>query len=143
MSDPTDFDSFLGLVFDEVSAERVTAHLDLEMRHMQPYGILHGGIYCTIVESLASVAAATWAMAQGMVGVVGVHNATDFLRSVRDGTIAGEALPIHRGRTQQLWQVDITVAGSDRILARGQVRLQNLRDADAIGGITRPLPSGA
>lgn len=142
MSDPIDFDSWLGLVFDHVSGDRVTAHLELAPQHMQPYGILHGGVYCAIVETLASVGAATWAMDQGMVGVVGVHNATDFLRSAREGTIAGEATPLHRGRTQQLWQVAIGVAGVDRVLARGQVRLQNLADSDAIGGITRPAPLG-
>ena len=137
MSDPVTFDSWLGLSFDEVSAERVTAHLELSSHHMQPYGLLHGGVYCAIAETLASVGAATWAMEQGMVGVVGVHNATDFLRAARDGVIAAEGTPIHRGRTQQLWQVDITVSDSDRLLARSQVRLQNLRDGDAVGGMAR------
>jgi uncharacterized protein (TIGR00369 family) len=131
-----DFHSWFGLVFDDVAGDRITAHLELAAHHMQPYGILHGGVYCSIVETLASVGAATWATEQGMVGVVGVQNATDFLRSVREGTIAGEGRPIHQGRTQQLWQVQITVADSDRILARGQVRLQNLLDATAIGGIS-------
>ena len=135
MSDSIDFHTWLGLVFDEVSGDRVTAHLELAPHHMQPYGILHGGVYCSIVETLASVGAAQWALEQGMVGVVGVHNATDFLRSARDGIIAAEGTPLHRGRTQQLWVVEITVAGSDRNLARGQVRLQNLREAEAIGGI--------
>lgn len=135
MSDSIDFDSWLGLVFDEISGDRVAAHLELAAHHMQPYGILHGGVYCSIVESLASVGGAQWAIEQGMVGVVGVHNATDFLRSAREGSIAGEATPLHRGRTQQLWVVEITVAESDRVLARGQVRLQNLRDAAAIGGM--------
>jgi uncharacterized protein (TIGR00369 family) len=142
MSDPIDFDSWLGLVIDDVSGDRVTAHLDLTAHHMQPYGILHGGVYCSVVESLASIGAATWAMEQGMAGVVGVHNATDFIRSAREGAIAAEALPVHRGRTQQLWQAVITVADSDRVLARGQVRLQNLQTADAIGGITRSGPPG-
>lgn len=135
MSD-TDFHAWLGLVFDHVAADRVTAHLELAPHHMQPYGILHGGVCCSIVETLASFGAATWATEQGMVGVVGVHNSTDFLRSVREGTIVGEGTPIHQGRTQQLWQVEITVADTDRMIARGQVRLQNLRDAAAIGGVS-------
>ena len=140
MSDSLDFDAWLGLVYDHVSGDRVTAHLDLAPHHMQPYGILHGGVYCSIVETLASVGGAEWARSQGMLGVVGVHNATDFLRSARDGVIAGVGTPLHRGRTQQLWVVEITVQGADRVLARGQVRLQNLRDAEAIGGMTRPGP---
>lgn len=142
MSDRTDFDSWLGLVFDDVSGEGATAHLDLGPQHMQPYGILHGGVYCAIVETLASIGGATWAIERGMVGVVGVHNATDFLRSAREGTIAGTGTPVHQGRTQQLWQVEITVAGTSRTLARGQVRLQNLKDADAIGGMAGSMPPG-
>ncbi len=136
MSGAVHFDAWLGLVLYEATADRVTARLDVAPRHTQPYGVVHGGVYCSIVESLASVGAATWAMEQGMVGVVGVHNSTDFLRSTREGELFGEACPVHRGRTQQLWEVVIQVDGTERVLARGQVRLQNLRDADAIGGIT-------
>jgi 1,4-dihydroxy-2-naphthoyl-CoA hydrolase len=140
MSDAAHFDAWLGLVLDEATADRVTARLVVTPSHTQPYGVVHGGVYCSIVESLASVGAATWAMEKGLVGVVGVHNATDFLRSTREGTLLGEAVPVHRGRTQQLWEVVIRLDGSDRVLARGQVRLQNLRDAEAIGGITMSRP---
>ncbi len=136
-----DFDQFLGLHYEEITPDRCTARIEVTDHHKQPYGILHGGVLCSMVETLASVGAATWAMAEGMAGVVGVHNATDFLRSTRDGTIFGEATPIHRGRSQQLWQVAITLNDTDRLLARGQVRLHNLQQADAIGGIDRVGPS--
>ncbi len=135
-----DFDTFLGLQYDEISTDICTAHREVTDHHNPPYGILHGGVLCSMVETLASMGAATWAMAEGMAGVVGVHNATDFLRSTRDGTIVGEATPIHRGRSQQLWQVVITLDDTDRLLARGQVRLHNLQQADAIGGINRAGP---
>ncbi|HSJ29435.1 MAG TPA: PaaI family thioesterase [Acidimicrobiia bacterium] len=134
MPDPHDFDSFLGLTVDHVSSDLVTAHLEISPRHLQPYGVVHGGVYCAVVESLASMGGASWAMEREMVGVVGVHNATDFLRSAREGVMVGRAVPVHQGRTQQIWQVEIML--EDRLLARGQVRLQNLRDAEAIGGIT-------
>jgi 1,4-dihydroxy-2-naphthoyl-CoA hydrolase len=140
--DPTDFDSWLGLVFDESGPDRVAAHLEVTDQHKQPYGIVHGGVYCAIVETLASMGGASWAMEQGMLGVVGVHNATDFLRSTREGTVRGEAVPIHRGRSQQLWQVVLTLGDSERVLARGQVRLHNLQQAESIGGMTKPMPSG-
>lgn len=143
MSEPIDFDNWLGIQYDEISPDRCTAHLEVTDRHKQPYGILHGGVLCSLVEALASVGGATWAMAEGMAGVVGVHNATDFLRSTREGTIVGEATPIHRGRSQQLWQVVITLDDTDRLLARGQVRLHNLQQADAIGGINRIGPREA
>jgi len=120
------FDKEIGLEFTEISPDRTRARLNLAPRLLQPMGIAHGGVYCAIVESLASVAAYTWMAAKGGGGsVVGVNNNTDFLRAVGSGTIYGTALPIHRGRRQQLWQVTI-VDSDERLVARGQVRLQNL-----------------
>jgi uncharacterized protein (TIGR00369 family) len=79
-----------------------------------------------MIESMASVAAFTWLNNRGNGGnVVGVNNNTDFLRSISSGIVYGSAEPIHRGRRQQLWVVTIT-DDSDRVVARGQVRLQNL-----------------
>ncbi len=76
---------------------------------------------------MASCTAACTARSSGNQGkVVGVANQTDFLRSVRVGELLAEALPIHRGRSQQLWAVEI-MDGDGRLAARGQVRLQNLR----------------
>jgi 1,4-dihydroxy-2-naphthoyl-CoA hydrolase len=88
---------------------------------------VHGGVYCSMIESMASVAAFTWLATQGDSNrnVVGVNNNTDFLRSINSGMVYGTAEPIHRGRSQQLWLVTIT-DDSDRVVARGQVRLQNL-----------------
>ena len=92
-------------------------------RHHQPYGIVHGGVHCAAIETAASVAAAAWYGDRGR--VVGVSNQTDFLRAVRDGELTATASPIHRGRLQQLWLVEITDE-EHRLVARGQVRLQNL-----------------
>jgi uncharacterized protein (TIGR00369 family) len=64
--------------------------------------------------------------------VVGVSNQTDFLRSVRDGRLTATGTPIHRGRSQQLWLVEVTDE-QDRLVARGQVRLQNLTAAKDTG----------
>jgi 1,4-dihydroxy-2-naphthoyl-CoA hydrolase len=119
------FDKELGLVFTEINPDRTRAQLDVVPKLLQPMGIVHGGVYCSIVESLASVAAYTWIAANGGGSVVGVNNNTDFLRAISNGTIYGTATPVHRGRRQQLWIV--TIADSDdRVVARGQVRLQNL-----------------
>ncbi len=119
----------------EVGPDRAVGQIALAPHHNQPYGVVHGGVYCTLVETLASTGAAMWALDQGMAGCVGVHNATDFLRSTREGVLVGEATPIHRGRTQQLWQVEVTRQGDGKLMARGQVRLQNLSDASVIGGM--------
>jgi uncharacterized protein (TIGR00369 family) len=78
-----------------------------------------------MVESMASTAAYTWISANGGGAVVGVNNNTDFLRAIGSGTVYGTATPVHRGRRQQLWIVTIADSG-DRLVARGQVRLQNL-----------------
>jgi 1,4-dihydroxy-2-naphthoyl-CoA hydrolase len=119
------FDKELGLVFTEISPDRTRAQLDLVPKLLQPMGIVHGGVYCSMVESLASVAAYTWIASNGGGSVVGVNNNTDFLRAISSGTVHGAATPVHRGRRQQLWIV--TIADSDdRLVARGQVRLQNL-----------------
>jgi 1,4-dihydroxy-2-naphthoyl-CoA hydrolase len=119
------FDKEMGLVFTEISPDRTQAQLDVQPKLLQPMGIVHGGVYCSMVESLASVAAYTWLSVNGGGSVVGVNNNTDFLRAIRSGTVYGAATPVHRGRRQQLWIVTISDT-DDRLVARGQVRLQNL-----------------
>lgn len=119
------FDKEIGLVFTELTPDVARAQLDVQPKLLQPFGIVHGGVYCSMVESMASVAAYTWLAAHGGGAVVGVNNNTDFLRAIGSGTVYGVAEPLHRGRLQQLWVV--TVTGDDgRVVARGQVRLQNL-----------------
>jgi 1,4-dihydroxy-2-naphthoyl-CoA hydrolase len=129
------FERLIGLEIVEATVDRVVGSLDVNDRHKQPYGIVHGGVYCSIVETLASIGAALWALERGIPAVVGVSNATDFLRSVREGSVTGVATPVHRGRTQQLWQVEISRAGDAKPVARGQVRLHHVADAEAIGGV--------
>jgi 1,4-dihydroxy-2-naphthoyl-CoA hydrolase len=113
----------LGLQFTEVSGNRVRAYWKLGPELHQSHGIVHGGAYCTAVESLASIGASVWFGPKGR--VVGVNNNTDFLRAASVGTHFGEATPLHRGQSQQLWQVVITNE-QNQVVARGQVRLQNM-----------------
>lgn len=128
------FDKELGLTFLEVTPDGGRAQLTLTDKLLQPWGIVHGGVYCAIIESLASVSGHVWLTANGGGTVVGVNNNTDFLRAVSSGTVTAVSTPIHRGRRQQLWQIVITVTddkGDDKVVARGQVRLQNLPDERA------------
>lgn len=113
-----------GLQFDEVGARRVTGWIDLGPEHHQPWGLVHGGVYTTAVETAASVGASMAAEEHGLVAV-GVNNNTNFLRSMTEGRVAVVAEPVQQGRTQQLWEVRIT-DGEDRLVAVGQVRLQNI-----------------
>ncbi|WP_459546387.1 PaaI family thioesterase [Nocardia sp. X0981] len=117
------FAGLLGLRITELGPDRVVGEWTVTPQHHQPAGIQNGGVLCTVVETLASTGGAVWYGARGT--VVGVNNSTDFLRAVSEGTLTGAATPIHRGGLQQLWQVVITDADA-RLIARGQVRLQNL-----------------
>ena len=135
--DASHLDDLLGLTYEEMSADRVTASLLPDDRHRQPFGLVHGGVYCSIVESLGSVGSSLYALEHGMLGSVGVNNSTDFLRSHRDGRLNAVATPIHRGRTQQLWLVEIARAEDSKPVARGQLRTYNLVSGDEIGGMTR------
>lgn len=115
--------ALLGLEFGEMSGDRVVIRWRVRPELHQPYGIQHGGVYCAVVETAASVGGSLWLGERGK--VVGVANQTDFLRAVRDGELTAVGTPLHRGRSQQLWQVEITDE-AERLVARGQVRLQNL-----------------
>ncbi len=118
---------------EELSPDHSRVRLEIDARHAQPHGIVHGGTYATLIETAASTAASVWAMANGMRAAVGVSNTTDFYRSHRTGPVVADATPVHRGRTQQVWQVEITRVDDGKLLARGQVRLQNLQSMSAIG----------
>ncbi|MGZ4426416.1 MAG: PaaI family thioesterase [Nocardioidaceae bacterium] len=118
-----EFVRYLGVEFTEISGDKVVATWSAEPKLHQPYGIVHGGVHCSLVETLASIGAALWLGDKGK--VVGVNNNTDFYRAVRSGTLTSTALPLHRGRSQQVWLVE-TVDEQGKVAARGQVRLQNL-----------------
>lgn len=124
------FTGLIGMQVVELGPDRVVLRWEVRPELHQPYGIVHGGVYCAAVETAASYGAAYWWHGRGH--VVGVSNQTDFLRAVREGSLTATATPLHRGRLQQLWQVEIhdDIA---RLVARGQVRLQNIEDAERLG----------
>jgi 1,4-dihydroxy-2-naphthoyl-CoA hydrolase len=109
----------------EASGSRVTGHVDLGPDQHTPWGVVHGGLYCSVVESAASIGASLAVQDRGQFAV-GVNNNTDFLRAMTEGRIEVAAEPIQQGRTQQLWQVLLTRADDGKLVARGQVRLQNI-----------------
>ncbi|HSJ85487.1 MAG TPA: PaaI family thioesterase [Acidimicrobiia bacterium] len=119
-----------GIELTDASSDSCQGKIVINENHHQPYGVVHGGVYCTLIETLASTGAALWAMESGMAGCVGVSNQTDFIRASTDGVLIGLATPVHRGRTQQLWQVTVTRENDGKLVARGQVRLQNVESTD-------------
>lgn len=124
------FTGLVGMEITELGPDRVVLEWKVRPDLHQPYGILHGGVYCTAVETAASYGAALWFGTRG--NVVGVSNQTDFLRAAREGALTATATPVHRGRLQQLWQVEIH-DHDRRLVARGQVRLQNIESTERLG----------
>jgi 1,4-dihydroxy-2-naphthoyl-CoA hydrolase len=109
----------------EVSGSRVTGTLMLGPEHHTPWGVVHGGVYTTAIETAASVGASAAVRDQGMFAV-GVTNTTDFIRPMRAGRVDVVAEPLTQGRTQQLWQVDVVRHDDGKRVAHGKVRLQNV-----------------
>jgi uncharacterized protein (TIGR00369 family) len=125
LTKPSEFMTLLGIQFDEVQPTRVTGSVAADERHHQPWGLVHGGLYTTAIETFATTGAYEAVKDRGQ-QAVGVANATDFLRPHQSGRLNVVASAIHQGRTQQLWQVEIHRAEDDKLVARGQVRLQNI-----------------
>ena len=115
-----------GFRLGSVTGQRVTGVLDAGPDQHTPWGVVHGGVYCAVVEAAASVGASAAVSTEGRFAV-GVNNNTDFLRATTQDRLDVVAEPIQQGRTQQLWQVLITRADDGVLVARGQVRLQNVR----------------
>lgn len=113
----------------EATGTRVAGTVDTGPQQHTPWGVVHGGLYCTVIESAASIGASAAVAERGQFAV-GVNNSTDFLRPMTAGRLQVVAEPIQQGRTLQLWQVVLTRAEDGKVVARGQVRLQNV-----------PLPS--
>ena len=117
------FDKTIGLQITSATADEVVATIEVTPALLQPYGLLHGGVLCSVVETLGSVGGAVWFGDRG--NVVGVNNSTHFLRAVREGTLTAVAHPVQRGGSQQLWRVEVRDA-EERLVATGDLRVANL-----------------
>jgi len=131
------FEVALGLTFTRASPDEVICEVPVGPHLVQPYGLVHGGVYASIVETLASVGAALFAMPRGQT-TVGLENTTSFLRAVRSGKLIGTARPLHRGRATQVWEVE--VRGEDgKLAATGRVRMLCLEPGATVAGETVTL----
>ena len=101
------FDALYGLEVVEIDEERVLARVPVRDAIKQPMGLVHGGVYASIAESITSIATARAVMQQGNYAV-GLANQTSFVRPITEGTIHAEAIRRHHGRTTWLWDVTIT-----------------------------------
>lgn len=109
----------MGLTIVKLDKDEVVIEWTVDERHRQPYGLVHGGVHCGVVETACSLGAGM--NAQGA-GVVGVENHTSFVRAVRDGKLRAVARPLHVGARAQLWEARIADE-QDRLVATGRVRL--------------------
>ncbi len=121
----------MGIVLLSATPEEVTCEWEVKEKHHQGYGIVHGGVHCGVIETLASVGAAVVAHPRGQ-RVVGLENNTSFIRAVRSGKLRGQAKPVTRGRTSQVWEVWIRDE-QEQFVAQGRVRLLCVDEKRALG----------
>lgn len=126
------YDQALGLRFVRVSADEIAAEMTVDEKHLQPFGLVHGGVYAGMVETLCSVGAAMSSQAEGK-NVVGLENSTTFLRATRSGTLHGSATPLTRGRRTQVWETRIE-DDEGNLLATGRVRLLCIDSGSRVAG---------
>ena len=98
------FDRLYGLRLLACSDSEVSAEVTVREELKQPAGLVHGGVYAAIAESMASLATALAVMEQGDMAV-GLANNTSFLRPITEGVIHAQATRVHRGRTTWVWDV--------------------------------------
>jgi 1,4-dihydroxy-2-naphthoyl-CoA hydrolase len=105
--EPVGFDRLYGLELVSANDEEIRARVAVRDELRQPAGLVHGGVFASIAESITSMA--TWAAVHGEGRTAqGLSNQTSFVRPIVDGTIHAVARRRHRGRTTWVWEVDIT-----------------------------------
>jgi 1,4-dihydroxy-2-naphthoyl-CoA hydrolase len=123
----------MGITITLATSDEVRAEMTVGPEHLQGYGIVHGGVHCGLIESLASIGAALFALPRGQ-SVVGLENNTSFVRAVRAGAkLRAVSTPITRGRRTQVWEARV-LDDKDQIVATGRVRLLCIEPDQAIAG---------
>lgn len=135
LAEDSAFDRYYGLRIVACSGDEVRAELDVQPHHLQPTGIVHGGVHCSIAEALASFGTNQAVGPRGKVGL-GLSNATSFLRPAASGRLSASAVPCHRGRTTWVWDVTIRdEAGRTCAISRVTIAVRDL-PADGNGSPT-------
>ena len=125
------FDAFYGLELLELGAQRARGRLRVRPEHLQPFGLLHGGLYASIAEGLASFSTASVVLDRGF-GASGLSNHTSFLRPVTAGTVHALASCKHAGRTTWVWEIEMTDdAGRLCAISRVTIAIRPLGPGDA------------
>lgn len=101
------FDAHYGLEILELTPEFGRAQVRVRDEHRQPFGLVHGGVYAAIAESLASHTTGVGVFREGKIAT-GLSNQTSFLRPITEGTIHARAVRKHAGRTTWVWEVEMS-----------------------------------
>lgn len=113
----------MGVSLTKATPEEVVAELQVADAHLQPFGLVHGGVHAGLVETACSIGASLNVGAGQQ--IVGVENHTSFLRPVREGRLQAVAKPIQRGRRAQLWETNIYDAAG-KLVASGRLRVLSI-----------------
>jgi 1,4-dihydroxy-2-naphthoyl-CoA hydrolase len=123
----------MGVTITSATQDEVRAELTVGTEHLQGYGIVHGGVHCGLIESLASIGAAIFALPRNQ-SVVGLENNTSFVRAVRAGAkLHAVSTPITRGRRTQVWEARV-LDEQERLVATGRVRLLCIEQDQELAG---------
>jgi len=123
----------MGVTITAASKDEVRAELTVGPQHLQSDGIVHGGVHGGVIESLALIGAALFAVPRGQ-SVVVIENSTSFVRAVRTGAkLRAVATPLTRGRRTQVWVAQV-LDEEDRLVASGRVRLLCLEQDTTLVG---------
>src|SRR3954447_21706535 len=106
-------DGILGFEVLELGPDTASARFEVQNRHRQPFGIVHGGVYAALAEGLASGATYRQVVEDGKIAV-GASNHTSFLRPVSGGVVTANARAVHSGRTTWVWEVEFTTDAGKR-----------------------------
>lgn len=106
----------LGIEFTKLDAESAEAYLQIENHHLNPSGFLHGGTVVTLADTLAGYATVI-NLPKGSTGFTTIELKTNFLSSAKNGKLFGRAIPIHIGRTTQVWDARIWRESDEKTIA--------------------------
>lgn len=126
------FNNALGLQFTKAAMDEYVAEIEITDKHLQPYGLVHGGVYAGMIETLCSTGAALAVWGENK-NTVGLENNTSFLKAVRGGSLRCTARPLVLGNRSHVWEADIH-DDQGRLVAAGRVRLMVLEPGASVAG---------
>ncbi|MFH1982736.1 MAG: PaaI family thioesterase [Pseudomonadota bacterium] len=127
------FNNSLGLRFTKAAPDEYVAEIEIADRHLQPYGLVHGGVYASMIETLCSTCAAMKVWGENKT-TVGLENNTSFLKAVRSGRLRCTARPLVLGKRSHVWEASIH-DDQGRLVASGRVRMMVLEPGAAVAGM--------